>query len=520
MLKVISGLILIAIVVIGGWYFFFSGNGNGENDAVITFQGPEKVYPGVPFELIVGVSNNSPNLWREVKLSVFFNKSLISKNLGNLGEGSLTSVPLELVSTTESENEAELVLSYLPEGVDSRFEKRERWSLPPTEAAIKLDVTASEKIVSGEEVELKVDYKNVSDGDLEDLFLKVDYPAGFKFSKASQDPSSSENFWELGGLRQGSTGTLSIFGNLASADKEAEFKVLVLRDVNRNKVSISEEMVKLVIEESPLIVGIVLNETENFIAKPGDMLHYAIGYSKKSKVKAETAVIKARLLGEMFDLATLTINDSGSIRAGSNEIIWRQKIEEDGGAVTFSVRAKNEYSIRRLGDRDFTLKIKAEAAVGKLSNQTELETKLAGQVKIEVKGLFYDADSGIVNRAGQYTIHWLITNYATDIKDVVVRAPLPVGVIFTDAAKSNIDAKPIFDAVSQSVVWKVTRISAATGVVGRPVEGIFQVQSIQGSQQLLGETIITALDDFTGVTLIASAPAINSSQAAQQPLSY
>ena len=57
----------------------------------------------------------------------------------------------------------------------------------------------------------------------------------------------------------------------------------------------------------------------------------------------------------------------------------------------------------------------------------DLETKVAGLVKIESKAYFRDADSGIANsgpwppkanQATQYTVHWRITNYATDISRV------------------------------------------------------------------------------------------------------
>lgn len=517
MLKFLGWIVLIAVVAIGGWYFFSASwrSGNGDN-AAITFQGPEKIYLGLPFELLVGMQNNSGVVWREVKLSTFFNKNLKTKTLGNLGEGGLTSIPLELVATTASEAAVEVVLSYLPEGVDSRFEKRATWSLPETEAAVELTVAASEKIVSGQELELKIAYKNISPSDLEDLFLKIEHPKGYQLTKASQEASGGDNLWDLGGLHPGSEGKLSIFGNLATSEKEAEFKISLLREIERSKEVISEEKVKLVIEESPLAVGIVLNEVEDYLAKPGDNLFYAIGFTKKPSAASERsqiATIRAKLTGSMFDLSALTISDGGQIRAGSNEIIWRKASSsagEEGDAVSFSLKVKNEYSIRRLSDRNLTLKVEAEVEVGKISSKTELETKLVGQAKVEAKGLFYDADSGILNRPGQYTIHWLITNYATDIKNVVIKAPLPLGVIFTGAAKSNIEAKPIFDAASQSMLWQIPRISAASGVVGRPVEGILQVQ-VSGVGSLLGETQLTAVDDFTGTTLTATAPEIKTS---------
>ena len=523
-MRFLIGLIVIVVLAAGGWYFFLAPPGGGDG-ASITFQGPDKVYLGVPFDLNIGVNNGSGVLWRDVRLSLFFNQNLITKNLGTLGEGSLTSVPLELVAIAASEQQAEVTVSYLPEGVDSRFEKKESWALPLLEPAVKLEIGASEKIISGQELELKIDYKNVSQDDLDNLFLKIDYPGGFNFKKASLEPETGDNLWDLGGLRKNSEGKLSVFGNLATTEKESEFKIAILLEIRGTKEVISEERVKLVIEESPLAVAIILNETESYIARLGDNLNYAIGYQlaetvKKSEIKS--ALIKARLVGSMFDLTSLKINEGGAIKLGTNEIIWHLAsvdLVEGSGSVTFSINTKSDYAIRRLSDRNFTLKIEAEAEAGKLSNRAELETKIAGQMKVETKALFYDADSGILNKPGQYTIHWFLSNTATDVKEVVVRAALAPAVTFTGIAKSNVDSNPSYNPETLSMVWKINRISAGSGLFGKPLEGIFQIQVPAGAAApwpLLGETTVSAIDDFTGATLTNSYHALTTGDVPQQ----
>ena len=113
-----------------------------------------------------------------------------------------------------------------------------------------------------------------------------------------------------------------------------------------------------------------------------------------------------------------------------------------------------------------------------------------------------------------YTIHWFVSNYANDVKDVVVKAQLPTGVTFASNVKSNIDSKPVFNSSSNEVVWKINRIGATTGVIGKPLEAIFQIQAMPSGSNvgqymtLLGETKSTAVDEFTGVELLSLATAV------------
>ena len=524
MFRFLSGfwpVVALALVISGaafGFYFFYNSNSDTNNH--LEFEAEENIYSGVPFDLVVNINNDSGNVWQDVKLSlslpegvVFFSnesdRSFSIKSLGNLGSGSLTQVTFKLMAIEQKE--VDVLLGYIPEGVGSRFEEKQSWGMPSIRIPVSLKIDSPKEVINGGKINLKIDYQNVADADLDGLYLEILYPKDFSYTKSSAEPDLKENVWNIDSLRKGSSGNLSVFGKLlGNTTSTLEFTVSILKEAQSTKYLVVQEKASITTKESSLYIGINLNETDNYIARPGDILNYGVGYSGK-------ADIKVKLIGSVFDLATIQVYDGGFIQPGSNQIIWKNaNLDEAGGSVTFSVKVKNDYGIKRLGDRNLILKVEAEATSGEYSNKIELETKVAGQITVDAKGYFRDADSGIINKGPippkigvptNYTVHWLIFNYTNDVKDVVVRAELRPGVTFAGNAQSNVDSKPTFNVASNEVVWKINRIGATTGVIGKPLEGIFQIQAVPSSSNLgqymplLSETKVTAADDFTGLEL-------------------
>jgi len=121
-----------------------------------------------------------------------------------------------------------------------------------------------------------------------------------------------------------------------------------------------------------------------------------------------------------------------------------------------------------------------------------------------------------VGQPTDFTIHWLIHNYSTDVSSVQVKAFLGGNVKMTAMVKSNSATMPIYNDRTQEVVWTIDRISATRGVLNAPLEAIFQIEATPSINQagaamdLVGETSLTATDEFTGEALSSKALKINS----------
>ncbi|MDO8582770.1 MAG: hypothetical protein Q7R63_02135 [bacterium] len=552
----------VALVAGAAYYFLFAG---GSLEGVqIVFKGPEKIAYGAPFELTVGVGNSSAAVWKGASLSltlptgfIFIGStsggSFITKQIGDMGVGSFTEIPFTVMAVAEvpesamstvdgygavgkgdeaapvAENPAAFVaeLSYVQGGSSAIFQKMEEWLPPASTSGFELTLTAPEKAASGEEAEISITYANKTGEDLDGLVVKADYPRSFVFASASAEADVGDGTWNIGSLKRGSADSILIKGRFTEAGA-AQFSVSVARANGAAKYPIAAAGALVEVTTAPLALVMDVNDQPDYVAHTGDTLAYTLSYTMDGLTPAKSGfAITADLFSPLFDTATVVPADGGNLGRGKDgipRISWYvAKPNSEGGSVGFTVKVKNDYSIRRLGDRNFILKVHGEVMSGATVGSLDFETKLMGRIDVTASGYFRDAASGIVNkgvmppRVGnltEYTVHWKLVNYATDVRGVTVRAKLPQGVTFTDKAKSNVDTKPTYDATTREVLWKLDRISATTGLIGTAPEAVFQLSSVPTMDMkgknaaLLGVTDLAATDDFTGTIIHSSAPEV------------
>lgn len=537
--KLTSGLILIlfSISAISLLYIFiFSRN----RSLSLTMEAPDSVLSGVPFELKVNFSNNSGAVLSDVRLTLslpdgvsFFGqnprKTLDNKSLGNVGVGSLIQESYKLImfSPEMAAKKIKAAINYAPVSLGARFEKSETSEIKVRTSGVELQFSLPETITSGEEFPIDVAYRNISDQDFSNLELKFEYPANFSYSKSSLRPDSGNNLWILGDLRSNSEGKLTVTGSALGAEGDAlEFKTFLSRQASGYHYPVSENSVKTTIGASPVSLNIRLNDSGEYITKPGETLNYLVSYINRTDAPLTNLVIKAKLIGEMFDLNS--VQTAGFFRASDNTLIWNSAnipnliavLPGTAGAISFSVKVKENYPIRRFSDKNFSLRTQAESeANGKIVSKTQLETKVSGNVGVDAKAYFRDADSGFLNsgpfppKVGQvtnFTIHWLLKSFASDINNIEVRAPLSNNVKMVGEPKSNSGLPPFYDSLSNEMVWKVDKIAANQGVISSPIEAIFQVEavppeaSIGNHLPIFGNTTVKAIDGFTNQELTAA----------------
>ena len=508
---------------------------------------PAEINVGIPFNLEVDISNDSKNILKEAQLMIELpedmvflgsspDKTVDSKNLGNLGVGSLTQESYRLLSLAGENTikEIKATVTYLPAALGSRFEKSSAVTFSVLESSLTLDMSLPQKVFSGEEFEVTVSYKNNTGQDLNNLKLKAVYPPAFTFRAAALRPDFGNNSWDLGDLRSNSEGELVIKGELTGPDDAFfEFGAALEADFLGQSYAVAEKLATIAIEPSPLSLQISLNNNPEFIAHLNNELNYTINFVNNTDVGLRDVVIKAKLIGAMFDL--LTLNTSAYLSTVNNTLIWNTSNTPSlallapgaSGSVTFKLRVKNDYSITRLSDKNFTLKVEVEiesptvpyfVAAQKTVSLAFLETKVGGKIGVEARAFFRDAPSGILNRgpwpmksgqATQFTIHWLISNASTDVKNIEVKAFLGGNVRFTGTVKGNSASMPTYNERTQEVTWIIPSVSAGKGIINPPLEAIFQVEATPsinqvGSQMtLIQRTDARAEDDFTGETLTA-----------------
>lgn len=552
--SIIFWVLVIIIVSSFGFGAFYFYQYYTAKDADLSLKAPESIYLGVPFEIEANFKNNSNSKIENVKLSIILpdgisetspenkdDKRVFENNIGSLEQGDNFTKKISLLGYKgeQSIKKFEAIVSYSPPGLGpkARLEKKKSIEITIKESGIKLDLIAPQKVLNSEDFEIDINYQNIGGTDFSDVQIELYYPTFFNFKKTTATSTNNFSIWKIDKLIKGeSAKSFSIYGNVVGSELSFfEIKGVLSINYNGRKYVINEKTANLNIASSPLFIGIILNNEPGHVTSIDKSLRYSISYKNNTDVGLSDVIIKAQLVGEMFDIKSL--RTSAFFNSKDNTIMWntantpqlRTLNPGDSGTVDFEIKTLTDYPIKRLSDKNFTLKVKGEissptvpyyVAADRTIGVTSIENKISGNIKIDAKALFKDSSSGMtnngslpprVNQPTNYTIHWIIANYATDVSNVKVNAFLQSGVRLTGAIKvNNTTSTPIYNERNQEIAWSINEIPATKGIIGSPVEVIFQIEAIPNITQLneemplLSDTKITAIDKFTNINLSAS----------------
>lgn len=537
-------VLAVSALVGGALYFFFSREAS--RGIILTIETPEEVMSGVPFDLTVSAENEIDGIAREAKVSVNLppqvvalgsfsgSEALVEEVIGDIGGRSVVKKTFRLIAVgmPGTEKEISASIDYVSGG-RSRFRTDERATVAIGEPAIRVTVNAPDRVIGNATFDLKVEYENVSSFDFTGATLEVRYPTAFTFESASLPPDSLNNYWRLGALNARSKGTLIIKGAIASTgETSVTFPVVVAADFFGKNYTVLETKGEVALAPSPLTLSTTVNGAATYVAHAGELLTYLIRYENRSGIALTDVILKATLAGEMYEFGS--VGTQGRVDAVARTVTWDAthvpalKLLDAGavGEVALAIPVKSAFPIRRLSDKNFSLRMTVAAesptvpsylTATKTSATAFHETKLAGSVDVGVKVLYRDAASGIVNAgpfppkvgvSTEYTVHWILTNYATDVEKVTVRAALPPDVTWAGMVKSiHGESVPLFEESTREVTWVMDKVPAAKGVVNTPLEVVFQVRAVPtvaqagNFQTILLDTLWEATDMWTGLSL-------------------
>jgi hypothetical protein len=536
-------IILIAIFIAGAFFFYQYWSSQG---LTVQITGPSEANIGVPFELTVSFDNQSKNILKNARLNfslpenaVFLgmsqNQRVSTKELGDLNLGNLSQESYRLLITNDENTLKRFTASIIYESSDigrAQFEVRANFDIQVKESGVSLNLSLPDQVLSNEKFSFKINYRNLTQEKFSNLQLRLNYPSNFTFDSANPKPDEANNLWLIPDLAADAGGEIIINGRLVGPSRSFYYLTANLSaDFLNQHYTLSQKSGSLTIAPSPLESEITLNEQENYIARLGDKLIYAINYQNNSGVGLNDVVIKAKLTGAMFDFTTL--QSDANFNSIANTLTWNVSntpglkliAAGENGIVTFQIKVKNQFLIKRLSDKNYYLKVETQMesptvpyylAANKTTSLAALETKVAGALKIEDKVYFYKGPwPPKVNQPTKYAVHWLITNYATNVKNIEVRAFLESGVNWVGQAKSNIaSSTPIYNDRTQEIVWFIDKIPATKGVISAPLEAVFQIEAtpnitqIGNYQPLIKESSLTAFDEFSEINLQNQAPAV------------
>lgn len=540
-------LAIIALPVLS--YFYYRASDSSIEFAAAAFA--SNVKPGEEIDIRVYIKNNSKNPLQKIDLIFNLPEGIASesgardkiqrKRLGDIGPGgeheeiaTFIALPVALEGNGSSEKrEIQASIGYALGNLTANFVKSQAVEVEVENFPLEFNVIAPEEVVAGTEFEVVADYKHFGEVESPEMKLIMDYPAAFKKTGSAPKPDSGENAWVIKPLSTGEAGKITLKGNvdLSEGEKLSMTARLIIKIAGKD-YAVFTKPININVGESPLSLELKL-EDDKLSYRPGETINYKISYQNNTDIPLENIKASLRLTGEMYDFASLQATGAMFTNA-TKTVVWDSasvpalsKLDPlSAGELRLSLKLIGNYPIKKLNDKNFSVRAEARiesptvlsgVSAAKTVNSTSLNTKIAGNIVVEAKALYRDADSLILNAGSlppkvgaptEFTIHWVLTNYATDVTNVEVRAKLEPGVVFTDEVKGNTAALPQYDKDSNEVRWQLDKVFATTGITGEKLEVIFQVRATPASNMigsympLLGETKVEASDDFTGFQIV------------------
>lgn len=536
--KKIFFIILFLIVVLGFIIFaVYRGAMFSKEILRLEILGPENVKAGDEIEYTIKYKNNGNFALENPKLIFDLpensltedEKTRITEDLEDIypGDEDFIKIKARLLGKEGDLKVAKAYLSYVPKNLSARYESDTTLTTKIETTPITLDFDLPTKAEKGKSLQYSLNYFSNIDYPLENLSIKIFPINGFQTESSS--PSSLDNQeWKLKTINKAEGGRIIVNGMVgADVNQDLDFNAQIGMWQNGNFVVIKETTAQVKVIQSMIYISQQVNGSSNYVASPGEKLHYQIFFRNIGSSSFEGLFVIVNLSGQALDMSTLE-SSSGVVQQSSNMIVWDWKstpqlkkinVQEEA-SIDFYVKTKQDWVPETSNENEMI--ISDQVNVSQITQKFDI--KINSGLVISQDAIF---DSSVAN-AGQippiagkatiYTINWNIKNYSSDAKNVKVKAILPSQVSLTgEIFPANESSNFSFDSASHEIVWSVGDILAGTGVNGDSITLSFQIILIPTVSQkganadLIGKATITGENQFTNSIISSFDQSIDSS---------
>lgn len=535
-------IIILAVIAGAAGFYFYQRNIYSKEILKLEILGAEEAELAQEIEYIVKYKNNGDTRLEEPELIFEYPEYSIpvegtslrvtksSSDLGGAiypGQEQTFQFRARLLGKEGEAKIAKATLNYRPKNLKASYSSETTFTTVIKKVPLTFEFDLPSKVESGKELKFRLNYFSNIDYPLSDLGVTVDYPSDFEFVESS--PRSLEKTdWDIGLLNKAEGGRIEITGRLrGEVGEEKVFQAKIGSWQDGEFILLKEIARGIAIIKPSLYVSQQINGNPRYVASPGDWLHYQISFKNLGEELLTNLFLITKLESEVFDFETLK-SPQGEFEPGDNSIIfdWRRvpKLQflEAGeeGEVEFWIGLKEEWPITGVEDKNPIIKNKIYLS----QVEEEFINKVNSKLVISQKAYFADevfGNSGPlppqIGQATTYTVMWQVKNFYNEVDNVKVKAKLPQNVDLTgNFFPEDGSSKFAFDIESREIVWDVGGLKVSQGVAGTTAPNIsFQIRLVpmvgQAGQtlEIIGQAQITGEDQWTGETLEASSPAID-----------
>jgi hypothetical protein len=537
-MRLVIFLLILALILGIFGYFYYQKNIYSKEILKLEIEKPDEAEAFEQIEYLVKYKNNGNIRLEEPKLVFEFPKySILEEDserkeiiLEDIypGQEKILKFKARLLGREGETKIAKAYLSFRPKNLKAKYEVSTSKSTKIIKVPLNFNLDLPSKIESGKDLTINLNYFSNIDYPLFDLRCFIEYPLDFEFER-SKPEALEKTEWEIPLLNKGEGGRIEIFGKIrGSVGEQKIFKTKIGLWKEEEFVLLKEVVKGLEIISPSLYLSQQINGNPQYIANPGDLLHYEIFFRNVGKEALTNLVLMVTLEGKAFDFSTIKA-PLGEFKLGDNSILFDgEKVAKlqfldslEEGKVEFWIKLKKEWPF--LSQKDKNPLLKSRIYLSEV--REEFLTKINSKLEIFQKGYFNDkllAEMAFgnlgpippkVRETTTYTILWEIKNYYNDLKNVKVRAILPDGINLTGKIYPEQEAAKFsaYELESKEIIWQIGDLSAGSGVIDKGKSLSFQIALTPKEEQkgqiltLIKETKIFGEDTWTGQILEAFA---------------
>jgi peptidoglycan hydrolase-like protein with peptidoglycan-binding domain len=419
----------------------------------IKISGPEKARAGEWLTYIVNCKNTGNVILENPEL-VFQHPtaSLPEKDLIEIEKGSDFLYPkreeifefkTRLFGQAGEKREIKAWLNYSKKGGMVALREVKTFSTTISEIPVDLVLDVAPKIPIYPKMEsefnFRVKYISSLDSSVPNLKVKMFFPPDFKF-RESYPQKGKELEWEIPTLAKGEAAEIEFWGSFPAGKQigeEVNLKGQLFITLQEKEIFLKEVSARSFTFEPEFLISQKINGKENYIAWPGERLHYRISFKNIKGEPQRNRTLTITLEGKLFDLFTIEA-PLGEFTPGNNSIFWdEEKVSAlryltpgDQGEVEFWVKLKPDYRPENIAETNVIIKNRIFLA----GFEKEYRNKINSILKISQEGYYRDKygffqNSGLhppkVNETTSYTVVWKVENYYNWIENAKVKASFP-----------------------------------------------------------------------------------------------
>lgn len=524
--KIILILLLTALVVLltlAGW--FYQRNIASRGDLVLELIAPGEVVVGQPIEYTLLLKNQGNFTLTDAELMFEYPRharpiepaeSIVRRKLEDSiypGQEQQFTFQAEVFGQEKATLTAKARVDYQVQGLRVVYSADTTATTVISSVPLTLEFSLPQTVAPGKEFQFSLNYFSALDETLENMGIRLSATRGFDLL-ASTPRTDEPGEWKIPFLISQDGGRIRLSGRIEEDVPEVVLSAQLGVWTDQGFAPLKRTSRKIEVADSPLHLSIQINNSFDYVADPGDSLHYQIYFRNITERPLERQFLTVNLKGDYLDLESLRAT-RGTYQPGHNSILWDWRTipelrfldRDEEGVIDFWVDLKEEWPIR-----SFSPQIDLEVEIGSIRQvfSTKINSRLDLVQRIYADGEFFEDEGPIPRQLGQttrYTVFWEMTNTYNEMEDIWAAVVLPDETMFAEEVFPEEEMKNLnFQPEENRLVWDIGSLEPGQKAV-LAFQLVVNPQSVETLEEpLIGPAEVRGKDLWTGQVVSSQAP--------------